>query len=66
MVDDYAARQCAKTLGIATLGTGGMLVLAKRRGIISSVQPALIAVRRAGLWLSEEVVSLLLTQAGEN
>ena len=34
MVDDQAARRCARTLGIRTLGTGGMLVLAKRRGLI--------------------------------
>lgn len=29
MVDDRAARRCAKTLGIQLLGTGGMLVLSK-------------------------------------
>lgn len=31
MVDDAAARRCARTLGIPTLGSGGALVLAKRR-----------------------------------
>ncbi len=65
MVDDAAARACAQTLGIATLGTGGALVLAKRRGLISSVADALHEVRNAGLWLSDNVAQLLLKSAGE-
>jgi predicted nucleic acid-binding protein len=65
MVDDRAARRCAKTLGIHTLGTGGMLILAKRRGLITSVGNRLNRLREAGLWLSDEMVTLLLKQAGE-
>jgi len=37
IVDDFAARRCAQTFGIQTLDTGGLLVLAKRRGLITSV-----------------------------
>jgi predicted nucleic acid-binding protein len=65
MIDDAAARRCARTLGITTLGTGGMIILAKRRGLIESVGDRLQRLRDAGLWLSEEVVSLLKQQAGE-
>jgi len=65
MIDDAAARACARTLGIATLGTGGALVLAKRRGLISSVADALREVQNAGLWLSDSVVQVLLKSAGE-
>lgn len=66
MVDDAAARRCARALGIATLGTGGAIVLAKQRGLIKSVGDRLQQLRDAGLWLSEEVVSLLKQQAGED
>lgn len=66
MVDDAAARRCARALGIATLGTGGAIVLAKQRGLIESVGDRLQQLRDAGLWLSEEVVSLLKQQAGED
>lgn len=66
MVDDAAARRCARTLGIPTLGTGGALVLAKQRGLIPSVSTALQALKNSGLWLSEELVNLLKLQAGEN
>jgi predicted nucleic acid-binding protein len=37
MVDDAAARRCARSLGILTLGSGGAMVLAKQRGIVPSV-----------------------------
>jgi len=65
MVDDAAARACARTLGIPVIGTGGLLVIAKRRGLITSVADALQTVRDAGLWLSDDLVQLLKQQAGE-
>jgi predicted nucleic acid-binding protein len=34
IIDDRAARKCARTCGITTLGTGGVLLLAKRRGLL--------------------------------
>lgn len=65
MIDDSAARDCAKVIGVPFIGTGGFLVLAKRRGLISSASAALRAVKDAGLWLSDGVVDLLKKQAGE-
>lgn len=65
MVDDREARRCARTLGLRTLSTAGMLVLAKRRGLIASVETGVVRLRDAGLWLSDEVVRVLLRQAGE-
>lgn len=49
LIDDRAARRCAETLNIKTLGTGGILVLAKERGLIKSVSPALQKLQNAGL-----------------
>ncbi|PSN10722.1 DUF3368 domain-containing protein [filamentous cyanobacterium CCT1] len=65
IIDDAAARRCARTLGITTLGTGGVLVLAKRRGLIDSVGDRLESLQEAGLWLSESIITLLKQQAGE-
>jgi predicted nucleic acid-binding protein len=65
IVDDTAARRCAQTLGIKTLGSGGLIVLAKRRGLITSVGDRLQALRESGLWLSDAVIVLLKQQAGE-
>jgi predicted nucleic acid-binding protein len=39
IVDDRAAKNCAKALGIIALGTGGVLLLAKRRGLIPNISP---------------------------
>ncbi len=66
MIDDAAARRCARALGIATLGTGGAIVVAKRRGLIESVGDRLQRLKDSGLWLSEDVVNLLKQQAGED
>ncbi len=65
LVDDRAARNCAKTLGIPTLGTGGVLVLAKRRGLIDSVGDSLKRLQNAGLYISNEIIDLLKKQADE-
>lgn len=65
IVDDRAARRCGASLGIRTLGTGGLLVLAKRRGLISEVSSGLQALQDAGLWMSGSLVDLLKEQAGE-
>lgn len=65
VIDDADARRCARTLGIPMLGTGGVLLLAKRRGLLPSVTEGLEKLRRAGLWLSDDLVLLLKTQADE-
>jgi len=65
MIDDAAARRCAVSLNIPTLGTAGMVVLAKRRGLIPSISEPLQALRNAGLWLADDLVQLLKQQAEE-
>jgi predicted nucleic acid-binding protein len=65
VLDDRAARRCASTLGIAILGTGGVLVLAKRRSLLRSVKEGLDQLQQAGLWLSPEIINLLMKEAGE-
>ncbi|WP_326972959.1 DUF3368 domain-containing protein [Chlorogloeopsis fritschii PCC 9212] len=65
MVDDRAARRCGQSLSIITIGTGGLLILAKRRGLIPSISPGIQALRDAGLWLSDSIVNILKHQAGE-
>jgi len=47
------------------LGTGGLLVLAKRRGLLPSVSETIAKLRHAGLWLSDDIAQVLRAQAGE-
>jgi predicted nucleic acid-binding protein len=65
IVDDGEARRCARALSIPHVGTGGVLVVAKRRGIIPSVSDALADLRKSGLWLADSLVMLLKVQAEE-
>lgn len=65
VVDDRAAKKCAQSFDIITLGTGGILLLAKRRGLISDVSSRLQDLQNAGLWLSDSIINLLKQQANE-
>ena len=64
-IDDAAARRCARSLSLMTLGTGGIILLAKHRGLIPSVNNALQSLKHSGLWLGDSLVNTLLEQAGE-
>ncbi len=65
VLDDRAARKCARSLGLSTLGTGAMLILAKEKKIIVSVEESLITLRNHGMWISDPLIKLLKEQAGE-
>ena len=66
LIDDRAARRCADTLEIRTLGTGGILILAKNRDLISNVKVELDKLIRVGLYISGDVRSAILKQADES
>jgi predicted nucleic acid-binding protein len=66
VIDDAEARACGVSLGLATRGTGSLLILAKERKLIDSVREVLISMRSQGFWISNEVVELLSLRAGES
>lgn len=63
-VDDRLARKFAEVYKIALIGTGGLLVVAKRLGLLKSISQHLINLQRAGLYI-RDVVNVLLKEAGE-
>lgn len=65
VIDDAAARKCARTYNIGVLGTGSILLLAKRKGVIISLEEALQEIRKAGLWISDGLIKILKEKAGE-
>ena len=66
VLDDLAGRRCAQALGLPVVGTLGLILMAKRRGFISSVGPALDSIVAAGLFISRHHIDSILTQAGES
>ncbi|MBR8840271.1 MAG: DUF3368 domain-containing protein [Stigonema ocellatum SAG 48.90 = DSM 106950] len=65
IIDDAAARRVAKTLNIPFMGTLGMLLLAKKKGLIPAISEPIQAIQDAGLWLSDDLIQFLKQQAGE-
>lgn len=65
VIDDLEGRRCAGQLGIRVIGTLGVVLAAKRRGLIPAAGPVVKALIDAGLYLAEEIVSRALALAGE-
>ncbi len=62
---DLSFYKCSASLGIQTIGTGSLLVLAKKKKIINSVEQSLIKLKNSGMWISDTVIQLLKESAGE-
>ena len=65
VLDDAAARTCAKALGVPVIGTLGVVLRAKKRGFLASAADVLKALRSAGLHLDDAVVGPALESIGE-
>jgi predicted nucleic acid-binding protein len=65
IMDDRLARRVAALNHLTYTGTLGVLVKAKQAGYLSSINPAIKRMRAAGLWLSDELVTIVLAQSGE-
>jgi hypothetical protein len=65
LVDERAARDLARARGVRVLGSLGVLLEAKRRGRLPTVQPLLDSLRASGFWLDARTYSAVLEMAGE-
>jgi predicted nucleic acid-binding protein len=65
ILDDRAARNCALSLGIPVRGTLGVIMLAKREGLLKHVQPVFARLQEAGLRIAPAVLDTALELAGE-
>lgn len=63
--DDLPARRLAKTLGLSIVGTAGLALLAKRKGLVPLVRPVLDALRAKGFRLRQDVYEEILETSGE-
>ena len=65
IVDDLAARRCAATLGIPVRGTLGLILTAKKRGVIPEARPVLEKLRQSGMYLSDRILNQALALVEE-
>jgi predicted nucleic acid-binding protein len=65
LMDDRAGRRAAKNIGVPVIGTVGVLVLAKRKGMVPLVKPLLKNLAASGYFLSNAIVAAALEASGE-
>lgn len=65
LLDERRGRRVARERGLPIIGTGAVLVEAKRQGLIPAVAPVLDAMVAQGRYISERLRLTLLEAAGE-
>jgi len=65
LIDERAARKVAMARKLALIGTVGILLLAKRRGLLDSVKDVLDEMQAQGMRISERLYVQVLTLAQE-
>lgn len=66
VVDDFLARKVALELEIRFTGTAGILIAAKNKGLIQSINPYLDLLTKLGFYLPPKHKSLILKKANES
>jgi predicted nucleic acid-binding protein len=62
ILDDLAARKCARSFSIFHRGTLAVVILAKKQGLITSASEVMRALQAAGLRLEDQVIREALQQ----
>lgn len=66
IIDDNAAKKTAKFLGLHVTGTLGVLLRAKRMGLVEKIAPLIEDLCKNGFYVDETVKAMALKQASEN
>lgn len=65
LIDEKVARMQAKILGLNVIGSLGLLLKAKKKGLLSSIKPSIDKILENGIWIKEDIVNGILKDAGE-
>ncbi len=65
IIDDLNGRRCAMLLKIPLRGTLGLILVAKKRGIIRKARPVIEEFIKAGLYLSRQIIDEALKRVDE-
>jgi predicted nucleic acid-binding protein len=65
VLDEKLAREVAKLRGLKITGTLGILIKAKKIGLVKEIKPLVEALIENGIWISEDVYKSVLQEAGE-
>jgi len=65
LIDDKRGRKVARLNHIKTIGSLGVLIQAKRKGLIQVVAPRLALIAASPVFVSEQLIQSVLEMAGE-
>jgi len=65
LIDERAGRRAARALGVEVTGTVGVLLEAKRAGLIERIDTCLAQLNAAGFRMSDSLIAAALRAAGE-
>lgn len=65
LLDDLQGRRTAERLNLRVTGTLGVVLEAKRAGLLQRVAPTLELLRGTNMWISDRLIRMVLKQAGE-
>ena len=65
LLDEKQARAVAKQLGLVVRGTLGVLVEAKRRGLVGQLEPLIEQMVHNGCWFDRTLIDGVLASVGE-
>ncbi|MFZ5569136.1 MAG: DUF3368 domain-containing protein [Thermodesulfobacteriota bacterium] len=65
LLDDSRARKIAQRLNINQIGTLGLLLRAKRHGMLQKIKPAIDALIENAVYIRQELITAILEDAGE-
>ena len=65
VLDDRQARRCAESLGVKVVGTLGILMRAKRKGLIPEIKPLLTQLLATGMYLAPALGQAVLDEMDE-
>lgn len=65
VLDDRAARNCARVIGLPCVGTLGLVLAAKEAGLLPAARPVLEEMMGAGFYLAGEILERSLRGTGE-
>lgn len=65
VLDDLAARRCAVSHGLAVIGSLGVVLRSKQRGLLNEAKPWVTKLIGAGMFMDGRLLDVALESVGE-
>ncbi len=66
LIDDKRSRKLAQLNGMNIIGSLGILLIAKEKGLIEQIKPYIEIIKESDIYISEELIDYVLELAGED